>query len=791
MGAAVPGATVTLYSGDNKVGSGDTGDDGSVMIKVARAGASGNMVMAGVAADGYDVADGMTEVSWDPQMFGTAAGNSNDIVNLNVDATVSGATITTDYGGGEALAGWAIGVMHGEDAVEGAPEMLDDDGNAALMTTVAKDDLPATFAFAVADDQDDKMDGGESYEGSAVEYTHTGLALAGTMDAGTIEVAYSTQTLKVYVHHERDQVMGYTGNLLGGDVRDDGMVSVGIRYVDDSGRSRAFTSADKVKSNSSGGVHTFTNVPADKNVIVQASKTDAASSIKLLEPDELAAYTGMDVNGITGGAFGAMGGFNHTVELCPLQATTPQDHGECASFAYVTTHTVSGLVWKMGVSKSGDDFEEKDPVFVPGQTVSLSPVEGKNLAGEEESFTTTEKDDRKDKTKGADPTHAFSFSGVASGAYELNVPDGWRAKMGDKGATADVGDALSPLDGPVSLDVTPATATVYGRVDGGDGFPLEGVTVDVNGRTAMTDASGRYIVDGVSAVRGKVFVSAAKEGQNATKPDSTGVEFGANTVSRFDIDLSAVGQTASISGTVRASGTAAPVAGAEVTVTGSKVTNLDKNGKLLTDAEGSYTAIVEAVELGGTVSVSVSKKGMSFAPASIGGLPAHANSAISGIDFTGFVHATITGVVVAPGGGPLSGVALSATSTTDTTLVVHDTTGVTGRFSLSVPYGGYTVAASLDNHVFGDPSASSTGWTVPTAPGQTVDIGSIQAMTAMARNVSAMRETDTTTVAGVSTYNGTVTVRWIDSADDVPVRVQRRRLQPRDQHRHRRCLGGR
>ncbi|MDE0073701.1 MAG: carboxypeptidase regulatory-like domain-containing protein [Gammaproteobacteria bacterium] len=769
MGAAVPGATVTLYSGDNKVGSGDTGDDGSVMIKVARAGTSGNMVMAGVAADGYDVADGMTEVSWDPQMFGTAAGNSNDIVNLNVDATVSGATITTDYGGGEALAGWAIGVMHGEDAVEGAPEMLDDDGNAALMTTVAKDDLPATFAFAVADDQDDRMDGGESYEGSAVEYTHTGLALAGTMDAGTIEVAYSTQTLKVYVHHERDQVMGYTGNLLGGDVRDEGMVSVGIRYVDDSGRSRAFTSADKVKSNSSGGVHTFTNVPADKNVIVQASKTDAASSIKLLEPDELAAYTGMDVNGITGGAFGAMGGFNHTVELCPLQATTPQDHGECASFAYVTTHTVSGLVWKMGVSKSGDDFEEKDPVFVPGQTVSLSPVEGKNLAGEEESFTTTEKDDRKDKTKGADPTHAFSFSGVASGAYELNVPDGWRAKMGDKGATADVGDALSPLDGPVSLDVTPATATVYGRVDGGDGFPLEGVTVDVNGRTAMTDASGRYIVDGVSAVRGKVFVSAAKEGQNATKPDSTGVEFGANTVSRFDIDLSAVGQTASISGTVRASGTAAPVAGAEVTVTGSKVTNLDKNGKLLTDAEGSYTAIVEAVELGGTVSVSVSKKGMSFAPASIGGLPAHANSAISGIDFTGFVHATITGVVVAPGGGPLSGVALSATSTTDTTLVVHDTTGVTGRFSLSVPYGGYTVAASLDNHVFGDPSASSTGWTVPTAPGQTVDIGRIQAMTAMARNVSAMRETDTTTVAGVSTYNGTVTVRWIDSADDVPV----------------------
>ncbi|MYC52513.1 MAG: hypothetical protein F4X47_09365 [Gammaproteobacteria bacterium] len=783
MGAALPGASVTLYgANDARVGTGMTGEDGSVAIKVARAGTSGNMVMAGVAADGYDVADGMTEVSWDPQMFATAAGNSNDIVNLNVDATVSGATITTDYGGGKALAGWAISVMAGDDAVDGAPDMLDDDGNAAFMTTVGADDLPATFTFAVADDQDDKMDGGESYEGSAVDYTHTGLALAGTMDAGTIEVQYSTQTLKVYVHQERDQVMGYTGNLLGGDERDGSgdnqMVSVGLRYVDDNGRSRAFVAADSISSGNKDGVHTFNNVPADKNVIVQASKTDAASSIKLLDPDELAAYTGMEANGITGGAFGAMGGFNHTVELCPLQATAPQDHDECASFAYVTTHTVSGLVWKNGVKMSGDDFDAGEDVDgdgegdgittpVPGQTVSLSPVEGKNLAGEEESFTTAEKDTRKDKTKGLDATLQFSFDGVASGAYKLSVPDGWRAKMGDKGATADVGDALNPLGGPVSLDITPATATVYGRVDGGDGFPLEGVTVDVNGRTAMTDAAGRYIVDGVSAVRGKVFVSAAKEGQNAPKPDSTKVEFGANKVSRLDIDLSAVGQTASISGTVRASGTAAPVAGAEVAVTGAKVTNLVK-GKLLTDAEGKYTAIVEAVALGTTVSVSVTKKGMSFAPPSIGGLPAHANSAISGIDFTGFVHATITGVVVAPGGGPLSGVALSATSTTDSTLVVHDTTGVTGRFSLSVPYGGYTVAASLANHIFGDPTASSTGWTVPTAPGVTVDIGRIQAMTAMARNVRATRETDTTTVAGVSTYNGNVTVRWIDSADDVP-----------------------
>ena len=371
MGDALPGATVTLYGADDaNLGSDETGDDGSVTIKVARARAGGNMVMAGVSADGYDVADGMTEVSWDPQMFATAAGNSNDIVNLNVDATVSGATVTTDYGGRDALAGWAISVMHGEDAVEGAPEMLDDDGNAPLMTTVSKDDLPATFTFAVADDQDDDLDGGESYEGSAVEYPHTGLELAGTMDAGTIEVAYTTQTLKVYVHQDRDQVMGYTGNVLDGDVRDGNgegqMVDLSIRYIDDNGRSRAFTEGHVGRGGDDGVLQRGAHVqrPArDKNVIVNASKASGAS-IKLLDPDELATYTGMEANGITGGAFGAMGGFSSMVELCPLQATAPQDHDECASFAYVTTHTVEGLIWKNGVKKMGDDFDAGDDGLV-------------------------------------------------------------------------------------------------------------------------------------------------------------------------------------------------------------------------------------------------------------------------------------------------------------------------------------------------------------------------------------------------------------------------------------------
>ena len=737
MGAALPGATVSLYSAmtdGNKVGSGETGEDGSVMIRVARAGTSGNTVYASVSAEGYEVADGMTAVSWNPQYNMTAGANENDIVNLNVDVTVSGATVTTDYGGGDALQGWAISVMSGEDAVDGAPEALDDDGMAAFKATV--DAVPASYTFNVAEDQADAMDGGEAFKGSEVEYTHDGLSLAGTMDAGTIEVAFSTQTLKVAVHHERDQVMGYTGNVLDGDVRDNGSVALAVRYIDDSGRSHSFTKAmwDAAKNTSSkDGVTTFAHLPADANIIVQAEED--ADGIMLLDPDELAAYTGTEMNGITGGHFGAHGGYSHTVSLCPLQDTNPQDHGECSSFAYVSTYTVDGLVWRKSVAKKGDDFEEKDPDFSDEVSVSLTPVEGKNLAGEEQLFDALSKPSK----AGATDDHVFEFEDVAAGAYEISVSDGWRYRtpQGDevtKGATGMLGDDLSPLGGNLSIDVTPATATVYGRVDGGDGFPLDSATVTINGMTGMTDDLGRYIIEGISAVRNKVFISAAAEGQQGSKPDSTSVAFAANSVTRHDLDLSAVTETASISGTVRASGTNAPVAGAEIKVTGSRVTNLVK-GKLLTGADGTYTAIVEAVELGGTVTLSASKKGMTFVPASLSA-PAHAGAAISGIDFTGFVNATISGRVIAPGRGPQMGVAVSATSTADATMMYADTTGVTGTFSLNVPFGSYTIAASLANHTFDYPT---TGQVVSVAPGQSVNFGSIQAKTAAAQNVRASR----------------------------------------------------
>ena len=780
MGAAVSGASVTLYdsAGDDKtkVGSGETGDDGSVAIKVARAGTSGNMVHASVSHEDYS-GDGMTAVSWDPQMFATAGSNGHDLVNLSVDATVSGATITTDYGGGDALKGWAMSVMSGDEAVDGAPDKLDDDGNAAFTTTVDADDLPVTYTFAVAGDQDDKLDGGENYDPGSVEYTHDGLALAGTMDAGTMEVQYTTQTLKVYVHHERDQVMGYTGNLLDGDERDGSgdarMVDVSIRYIDGSGRSRAFVSADSIKSGDSKGVHTFSNVPADENVIVQASKATDDAAIKLLDPDELAAYTDMEANGITGGAFGAMGGFNHTVELCPLQATNPQDYGDCASFAYVTTYEVTGTVTKQTVAMDdGDDFEDVEEADTEaGVTVSLSPVDGKNLAGEEESFTTTEKDTRSDKTKGDNPMSAFTFAGVAAGAYTLSVSDGWQAN----GGNAD--DMFDPLEETVDLTVRPTTATVYGFIVDDAGFAMDSATVTANNASTMTDQHGRFIIEGIkSETRKKVtgiFVEASVADVGKA---SVTLDFAANTVKKVeddngnDLKLTAAAETASISGTVTASGSGDGIAGVKVEVSydgtkfevpenkNAKSKGATKNDIHVTGADGSYTVMVKAQDRGEGVWLRVSKEGMSFVPDVIDDIPAHAGSAVSGFNFTGFVNATISGRVVRPGGGPMSGVTVTATEAgvEDADPTASVTTGRTGSFSLSVPYDRYTIAAAA-------PETSLTRFSYPddeqdvrVAPGQNVNFGNITGVSVNARSITTSRVKDETT----GNYTGAVNIRW-------------------------------
>ena len=809
MGDALPGASVSLYGANSAmVGSGMTGDDGSVSIKVARAMTSGNMVNAGVSAEGYDVADGMTAVSWDPQMFATSGANSNDIVNLNVDVTVSGATVMTDYGGGDALGGWAIGVMMGDAAVAGAPTALGDDGSVAFTTTVAS--VPASFTFSVADDQDDDLDGGEMYEASGGGYTHTGLSLAGNMAADPIVVTYTTQTLKVYVHHEQDQVMGYTGNVLDGDQRSkDELVDIEIRQVsgNDGRLTRPISRDDWDASDNTThdtGEYTFSHLPADMDIVVRANAKD---SYKLLDLDRLDTYRNMDENGVMGGAFGDMGGWGHTVTLCPLTEVEPtgQNFGECSSFAVVSTYTVDATVSKNAVRKRGTGFSENyrnssgsvDDKRQSGISVSLTPIEGKNLGGDGRSFTTASSDDRATTT--IDERKDHNFGAMAAGSYELGLPDGWMGMAGDIRAAV----ALNPLADNLNLSITPSTAILYGFVRSTDGFGLEGVTVTVNDQSTTTDNLGRYIVSGINPMRPgdeQLFVNTARAGYPVTKPDSTNnpkytrannpapnrpPAFAKNDVNRYDITLHGSNNTVTITGLVTESGSNAPISGVSIWVDGKAPLNATGSGAgraLKTGDEGTYTAVVEAQPFDDPlVNVSATKSDWHFLP---GSFPVPAIAGSSGTaNFEGRKATEITGKVTAPGGGAMSNAVVRAygdAAKTDT--LDSYRTSETGTFSLNVPtlsgtvwldanpwsdYGltnsEYNSLEEAERFVWFDAPESRPDGSIAVIPGQPLNFGTFTGNSVKPRITSVRRgrltdESSGTLIRGE--YTDSIVVTW-------------------------------
>ncbi len=750
-GDALEGASVMLYAdaaGSSMVAKGTTDKDGMTMIRFARSMATGGaMVHAKVMSDDYHVEDKMQAVRWSPKSRTTMAANDFDILNLMVDASVSGKTVMTDMGGGNPLAGWMISVTMGGKAVTGAPTKFDNMGMAMLDLEVKPADLPATYTVMLDTVQSDALDGGEKFSATSVMHEHTGLKLMQEMDAGTIEATYSTQTLKVYVHHERDQVMGYTGNVLGGDTRMSGKIDVDVRYIDTTGRSRMFTAQQWNTKNKSekDGVITFKHLPADAQVMVQAKEKAGAGDIELLDPMELFAFKDKDANGIMKGAFGDMGGFSPMVELCPLMATNPtgQDFGECSTFAYVMTYSVSGNVSRKMVKKhaTNEDFDTTGittPEMVGGVKVDLAPVTGKNLAGMAHSKTTASAG----TSKGT-----FTFGKIAAGAYTLAVPAGWRVRLGQVGSTTMVGNALNPLDTAVMLDVTPTTSTVYGIVTGADGFRVDSVMIDVNGMTTMTDAVGRYIVTGiapatVNRVGNRIHVKASRHLGSAAKV----VAFQANMPVRVDLTLNTTKTPVFYSGKVVASGSNAPLAGVSITIDNKAPTNAatagPNKGKLVTGADGTFRAQIGNKGAGTNATIKASMAGMSFAPESLT-LPAAPGTNLSGVNFTGFKHATVTGRVIAPLGGSQDGVWIKATRISDSTVVDSMMTMASGTFTLSVPFGTYTIAASKDSkHGFDYPNGNQQ---VSAAPGQSMNYGDIQANTWKILNLRAVRGTTAVT----------------------------------------------
>ena len=715
-GDALPGAMVTLSSGQG----GTTGDDGSVAIKVARAGVEGNTVQASVSHEDYAAGDEMTAVTWDPQMFTVDAENANDIVNLNVEVNVSGKTIETDRGGGVELGGWAIEVMSGDEAVEGAPGNLGADGTVSFEATVDADDLPVTYSFAVAEEQDDELDNGEEIAAEAVEHEHDGLSLAGAQDVA-IEASFATQTLMVYVYHEKDQVDGFTGTALGDDEMMSGVLDVEVRQAASGGRTRAISSEDwdaGENTSDKDGVMTFAHLPSELDVVVTANAN--GNDVIIHGSDQLATYEDFDDNGIpnTSSVFGAQGGYHHTVELCPMQA----EGGDCATFGFIRTYTVDGQAWKNVREMDSDDgFKAEDAqVGHPGVMVSMEPVDGKNLEGEAAEPFTEEGNVKK-----------FDFGRMADGGYSVGVPDGWMATAGMDGDELPEEFLLSGTltddeDGHLNIDVTPTTGFLYGIVENQDGVPAEGVIVDVNGvGSDPTDEYGRYIVEGFSKQKSPaaavvVTVSGAGYAMATFSSAATGSTkvpaFKANSPVEYDIDITGSGSAATFTGTVTAAG-GGGLSGVQIKVDGSSLLNPNAKSKgskvddiYKTGADGAYTVMVEAN--GADVTLSASMDGMSFQPGAYT-QQARAGS-FPGPNFTGFEYATISGRVTVDD-KPQANVKVEAKGA----VTKSDVTNSAGHFSISVPYGSYTITAVSEGYSYTYPGGATQALTVNLRPGET------------------------------------------------------------------------
>ena len=579
-GMPLPGAMVTLYSdamGETKIGEGMTMVDEETMhavasIRVARAGTSGNMVYAGASAEGYYDDGEMTAVTWDPQKTYTQGANDNNILNLNVDVSVSGATIMTEAGGGEPLGGWAISIAHG-DVMEA--DTLDEDGMASFKMELPEAVLPLlpkAFTFSVDSIQDDDLDGGEMVEATSFEYMHTGLSLMGTVE-GALEAEYTTQTLVVSVYREVDQVPGFTGNIGTGDLSttciaydDDDDCVTGVELElrhETSGNRRNSIDPAVWRWDTSGsdrtvwvdkGVYTFKHLPTDLNLFVLA---DEIGHVEIVPADNLAAYENLEDNGVEGGAFGSEGGFSHTVSLCPGRKVDPtgQDHGDCGSFGFVPTHTVAAHVKKMIVETDNDDgFKAERAINVTGVEIGLTPTTGKNIAGEAESLATLKSAVRsagEGSSSSAwddevDERQDLYFGRMAEGVYGFSLSSNWAAylngsaRMGKEyrlkaDDVMDVTDRTG-ADGPfrpgddsegVYIEVRPTTSTLYGIVLDEEDDPLEDVEVTVNGVTVMTDIDGRYIAPDFSRMTSrasrtagsKLYVSFSKAGYDTQRDD--------------------------------------------------------------------------------------------------------------------------------------------------------------------------------------------------------------------------------------------------------------------------------
>lgn len=566
IGPVVEGVEVDLYATRedadteaNALASASTDSAGAASLTFARADASDRHVFARVSAVPHESLEVTTNERMEviyPQRYRTAAADTITLVNRRADLRFAARTIATARSGGAPLAQWDAVYTTGGDTTAADLGAMDADGELAFHLLPEAADLPVTYTVRLADDQAGAL--GESFEqtplpseeadsgATQLTHTHDGLTLPGdTVDLGEIEVRFTTQSLVVGVHWERDHKDGYTTDGVIVDKRPSGSrddIDIALLVRDGQGHLGPYRNDDPghdVSVNGyrrhprADGLAVFRNLPADIEFTVDAdigdNRTFATRSL-VQTWDDLGEY---DV-----GAFGTQSGGTPEVWICPQ--STRYGRADCSTFAYLwTNNEVWGWVGSAdygGAPTPNDTITDRfgvsaPDVFANGLTVSLS---SNGFLSDYHHTTTVGALDSDGELLVGDGE--FRFAGLPTGYYSLSVAgnDEWGSFDGVSFLLLQTEDAEETGDGegtgvlhPLSITVpylkTSISGTVANDTDGdGQADPLEtasGIELELlrvqgsdtvaTGKSDTTSVLGAFSFDPI--VEGAYVVKASSD----------------------------------------------------------------------------------------------------------------------------------------------------------------------------------------------------------------------------------------------------------------------------------------
>ena len=294
-------------------------------------------------------------------------------------------------------------------------------------------------------------------------------------------------------------------------------------------------------------------------------------------------------------------------------------------------------------------------------------------------------------------TETFTSSVQADGSYDIAVttPSGTMeiAVIPPAGFVAPEPKAWQAAEGLAAPDFEVYPITVSGKLIDASGVPVQGATVTVGGRSAVSDANGNFTVTKVPAGTHNVVIGDTERTRGKTVP---GVSVSDQRDNRIeDITVETKPQFGTVSGRVTdPSGNG--VAGVTVTAGGKTA---------VTNADGDYS--IAGVPTGST-SISVVRSSVPAGYSVSGPLTRNVTTAgVSGVNFsTTRETGTVSGRVTDPSGNGVVGVTVSAGGKTAVTDANgnYSIAGVpTGSTSISVVRSsvpaGYSVSGAQQKNV--------------------------------------------------------------------------------------------